>query len=319
MLKFTAHYPLLLMCVLCWKHLVESTSVAEHKSDLTEYDVVASQSHSLSQTKAEHFTSKLNGRGHRFQVRRTDDAQRHRKSAKQTSQLASKPCNCIANDPTWVRPNRTSTQCVFIDLGAGNGDTVRDFVAGGFGKVEDCGGGTGYWEAILVEGNPRFTLDLERLAAEYPGQVHIYPGTAAHTCETQAKFYLDSDTTRNHWGSSLDVDVHQLQDWAKPLGLVEQPDTREVVTVTTVNINRLIAENTRAGDWTMLKMDVEGAEWDLIPCLALSPSASLINRLYLDKHPSSWQVGKTTPTKFDAAEQDLRRKNVDMPVYFKPA
>merc|ERR1719291_1236610 len=41
------------------------------------------------------------------------------------------------------------------------------------------------------------------------------------------------------------------------------------------------------GDWVMVKMDIEGAEWDILPCLALAPAASLVDRLFVEIHNQS--------------------------------
>ena len=47
-------------------------------------------------------------------------------------------------------PARTEPRCVFIDLGAADGNTFDSFLANGYGPVKNCPR-HGEWQAILVE------------------------------------------------------------------------------------------------------------------------------------------------------------------------
>merc|ERR1719223_1132388 len=103
------------------------------------------------------------------------------------------PCQCVANSPAWAPTTRTVPKCIFIDLGAADGNTFHDFLNNKYGPVASCP--SGQWEAYLVEANPQFDAPLQALAAQYPNQVHVYSSTAAFSCEGQTSFYIDTDPT----------------------------------------------------------------------------------------------------------------------------
>ena len=148
-------------------------------------------------------------------------------------------CSCNANSPSWHKTSRTQPKCVFIDLGAADGNTFDNFLADGYGPVKNCPHG-GDWEAILVEANPVFSKKLNSLEANLGGKVRSLASTAAYSCETTTTFFIDADPTHNYWASSLDEKVGQQE-----------------VTVPTINVNKLIAENVRPDDWVILKVDIE--------------------------------------------------------------
>merc|ERR1712136_644197 len=83
------------------------------------------------------------------------------------------------------------------------------------------------------------------------------------------------------------------------------------VTVPTINLNRLLYETTIPADWVIVKMDIEGAEWDVLPCMAHSSASSNVDALYMEVHPSSWGMIGTTPEGLTAA-QFLRDKARDI-------
>jgi len=213
-------------------------------------------------------------------------------------------CQCEASNTAWKKTTRTTPECVFIDLGAANGNTFQYFVNNGYGAVSNCPNGK--YQAVLVEANPRFNADLANIASQYQGLVDSRAGTAAYMCEAQTSFFVDTvNTQNNYWGSSMSPNHPDAQ----KSGLQQ-------VVVNTMNLNRYLYENTIPGDWVMVKMDIEGAEWEVIPCLAQSPAASLIDRMYLEEHPQSWTQGSATQEQMTEAKLKLQSMGVDIPAYF---
>jgi len=213
------------------------------------------------------------------------------------------PCTCMANDPAWHPTARTVPKCVFIDLGAADGNTFQEFLGNKYGPVANCPGGQ--WEAYLVEANPHFNDQLQAIAAKYPGQVHVMSSTAAYSCVGQTSFYIDADPTHNHWGSSMSG---------------EAPDAiksgKQKVTVPTVNVVQLIAESVSPADWVMLKVDIEGAEYDVVPCLSHFTGANLVDRMFLEEHTWFKTGSANGPAEMVAAKQRLQAAGVDIPQYF---
>jgi len=215
------------------------------------------------------------------------------------------PCQCQASSVTWVASTRTEPKCIFIDLGAADGNTLRDFVGGKYGALQNCPSG-GKWEATLVEANPRFATPLAQEEKTHPGMVNAKTSTAAYMCEAKTSFYLDTQShEHNYWGSSMSENH---------VDAIKSGKTK--VTVPTVNIIKLLHETTIPADFVILKMDIEGAEWDILPCLAQAPDTSLIDRLLVEVHPQTWGNAGTTQQGMDAAMAAIRAKGVDIPDYF---
>lgn len=204
------------------------------------------------------------------------------------------PCQCVANNPAWVPVTRTVPKCIFIDLGAANANSFKDFMENGYGPVSSCP--SGQWEAYLVEANPQFTPDLNLAQAAHVGQVHALASTAAYMCQGSTSFSIDPDVSHNHWGSSMKV----------------QHDGSTKVTVPTINVAQFVAEHTIPGDWVMLKVDIEGAEYDIIPCLAQSSSARLVDRMYLEEHHWIKVDSVYSAEQYQAAKLQLKAIGVDV-------
>jgi len=228
-------------------------------------------------------------------------------STNSTFRMAKGPdCQCQISNPAWKKTMRNSPKCIFIDLGAANGNTFQDFLENRYGDVKHCAHGTGDYEAFLVEANPRFADQLKAIGTSN-SKVHVFSSTAAYMCEATTSFFLDTvNTDKNYWGSSLSANHKDT----KASGL-------EKVTVPTANLMKILYENTIPGDWVMVKMDIEGAEWDILPCLANAPIAHSIDRLYLEQHPSDWAAsGPKAESVIPEAKAKLSSKGVDIPGYF---
>jgi len=206
------------------------------------------------------------------------------------------PCQCQPDNVAWVPTVRTVPKCIFIDLGAADGNSFNQFLANAYGPVASCP--SGQWEALLVEANPQFTPALQAVAAQHPGLVHAYGSTAAYMCQGTTSFSIDPDAANNHWGSSMKTNHGSTQ-----------------VTVPTVNVAQLLAENVMQGDWVILKVDIEGAEYDVMPCLAQMPKAGLMDIIFLEEH--EWLQGNAAYSKpqYDASLASLKAAGIDIPPY----
>mmetsp|Transcript_81046 Transcript_81046/g.147899 ORF Transcript_81046/g.147899 Transcript_81046/m.147899 type:complete len:290 (+) Transcript_81046:106-975(+) len=216
-------------------------------------------------------------------------------------------CTCQTANPEWKPCKRTTPKCVFIDLGAADGNTFNVFMNNGYTNLANCtAGGADAWEAILVEANPRFVQPLTAEAGKYPGKVTALHSTAAYMCEGWTSFFLDTvNAEQNNWGSSMSSDHPDVQ-----------RSGGQNVTVPTMNLNRILVEHTIPADHVIVKMDIEGAEFDTLPCLAMSPSASLVDTLFLEQHSPDWGNVGTTAEGMDVAKALLMAKGVDIPDYF---
>lgn len=219
--------------------------------------------------------------------------------------MSGPPCTCESDSKSWTKCARTTPKCVFIDLGAADGNSFKTFLAGGFGALGACPGGK--WEAILVEANPFFKNDLQKLAGKYDGGVRSMASTAAYMCEGSTTFHVDTKTypQYNYWGSSLS-------------NAAGKKYLDSEVKVALANLNRLLYENSIAGDTVIVKMDIEGAEWDILPCLAQSPEVTLLDKLFMEVHASQYSLAGTTTQAFNQAVLALKKQGVIIPNYHSP-
>jgi len=220
------------------------------------------------------------------------------------SSTSAPPCTCQASSSTWSKCTRTVPKCIFIDLGAADGNSFNSFLNNGYGSLANCPSG-GQWQAVLVEANPKFSASLEEVAARHPGVVDVRAATAAFMCEGTTSFYLDTvNVEQNHWGSSMSPNHRDVISSGK-----------QKVTVNTVNLNRVLFEQTIPDDYVLVKMDIEGAEYDIVPCLAGSPSVALMDALWMEQHDVSWGVVGNNLGVMDEAKKELQTRGVYMPDY----
>mmetsp|Transcript_57572 Transcript_57572/g.136922 ORF Transcript_57572/g.136922 Transcript_57572/m.136922 type:complete len:269 (-) Transcript_57572:49-855(-) len=212
------------------------------------------------------------------------------------------PCSCVADNAAWLRSARTTPKCVFIDLGAADGNTFQEFLQNRFVDVATCPHGE--WHAVLVEANPLFKGALDQHAIQHPGKVEPVL-SAAYMCEGRTSFFLDSNEVYNHCGSSM-----------SPIHGAVRISTGEEVVVDTINLNKYLIENTIPEDVVIVKMDIEGAEWDILPCLSESPAASLIDTLFMEVHEAAWGLQGTTPLQMEHSKELLVSRGVAVPDYF---
>lgn len=213
-------------------------------------------------------------------------------------------CKCVTTSPTWMNTTRTVPKCIFIDLGAAGGNTLDKFLNNGYGHVSNCPS-AGQWEAWLVEANPHFTDRLKQTEQAHPGLVHPLASTAAYACDDNVSFSLDGAVGGcDECGSSM-----------KRRHFLSGPAT-QIVTVPTVNVNQLLAEHTIPEDYVILKIDIEGAEYDIFPCLANSPHAHLLDAIYLEEHPYLQSRANSTPTEYASAKATLHQMLSVSPKYF---
>mmetsp|Transcript_37780 Transcript_37780/g.70488 ORF Transcript_37780/g.70488 Transcript_37780/m.70488 type:complete len:259 (+) Transcript_37780:23-799(+) len=214
------------------------------------------------------------------------------------------PCHCQIESKLWARPTRTEPRCVFIDLGAGVGNDLEAWAENKFGPVANCP--SGEWEAILIEANPVYSDTLNAMAQKFPGKVQVNASRAAYMCEAKTAFYINTNEQQLHKASAGSAGFQEASVMGTELSKVE---------VDTVNVNRLLTEHTIPGDWVTIKMDVEGAEFDIVPCMAESPAGSLVDRLYVEQHDPGWGLEGATPAAMQTAMTGLRTRGVDIPSF----
>jgi FkbM family methyltransferase len=160
---------------------------------------------------------------------------------------------------------------VFLDFGANTGDSIRSFALGeksfqgGHALLGRGGKDSGKWDIWGFEPNPAFNDKLQTLErdlrasklanGESQYNVRIMRESVANTVGGVVDFYLDTvNPDKNFWGSSLKEN---------------HPDVvkskKAKIQVNSYDVAKLIMENYTKDDFIIVKMDIEGSEYDLLP------------------------------------------------------
>jgi FkbM family methyltransferase len=174
-----------------------------------------------------------------------------------------------ASDSVLNERRLESTQRkVFFDFGSNDGSSIEFFFDSAFSndKLEIQGGtsssvlrGRGAetgWEVVAVEANPRFTPKLDalkqRLLREAKvGKFHLYTSTALASNDGNITFYFD--TPEGDAGASIIKDSHSVKGGKN-------------ITVRALDVHTLFRDELgiSARDYVVVKMDIEGAEFEMM-------------------------------------------------------
>jgi FkbM family methyltransferase len=139
--------------------------------------------------------------------------------------------------------------------------------------------------AFGFEPNPRHTQELLNIQDAYRKlgyPVHIFTGTAVSDTNGQATFFLDDNPKRRDWGASLIN--HQ---WTRG-------KTRAVVNTT--DFASFVLDNFSSEAKIVMKLDVEGAEFKILPNLVLSGALCRMSKVVIEWHDrlfrSGWMINK---------------------------
>lgn len=161
-------------------------------------------------------------------------------------------------------------------------------------------------EIFLFEANPVFNSALVDAKQKYDSQgirVNIFPSTVVDVKDGTRTFYLDNvNGEHDYWGSST---------YANHPDAVKSGSNGTELTA--INISRWLLMNTLTRDFVVIKMDIEGAEYDIIPHMVEMGVWSVVDHLLIEWHdglPSEEAKLKAT-----AALEVLKEKGINCPEY----
>lgn len=226
------------------------------------------------------------------------------------------PCSCEPSSSTWKRCARSRPRCVFIDLGAGDGHGAQTFAdpeGYGFGPVKNCPS-QGSWTALLVEPDPAFAASLDLAVAKYPGRVRALTSVAPYVCEGQVTIRSRPNDDVHNSSLRLPAPNPGIVDNSSSSATVRLPPgphvpaPRAPLKVRTMNLNRVLYEQTIADDWVIVRMGSTVPTHAVLPCLATAPAAALIDQLY---------TSAPDPPSANAIAA-LKKRRVDVVVGYNP-
>lgn len=172
---------------------------------------------------------------------------------------------------------------IYVDLGANIGDTVDAFA-----RKNPA------WDIYAFEPNPALA---ERLRARFKSQPRIsIVDAAAAAADGTAQFYLGMDSDQS---STLLTDKKHVPNW--------RVDYSRAETVRTVDFAQWLAANTKPGDKIIVKMDIEGAEYDVLEKLIRSGLLRRIRKLKVEWHVDRYPA-QVTQERHDRIKEEVARQ-----------
>ncbi|KHN94100.1 uncharacterized protein MAM_08030 [Metarhizium album ARSEF 1941] len=215
-----------------------------------------------------------------------------------------------------VRPrSAVRPRYVFVDLGANRADSLDIFLQRREAKFQ-------YefprpeWarhdeaDIYLFEGNPGFNealVEAKQRCLLEGINVNIFPSTIVDVRDGTRTFFLDTvNHDHDYWGSST---YAHHQDALK--------SGSNGTELTAVDISRWLLMNTLPHDFVVVKMDIEGSEYDVIPHMADMGASSVIDYLFVEWHytlPEQDAIQRA-----QVAADTLVANGVNMPHYDSPS
>lgn len=153
---------------------------------------------------------------------------------------------------------------IFVDLGAYNGDTVKEFLNWG-GLVGDPNGFTIY----AFEPNPN-VHDGVKLLAKQKDNV-IFSGMAAWILNGEVEFAVD-ESKSSPMGSTLESSKENI--W----------NNSRHITVKCFDFSEWIKQF--ESSYVIVKMDIEGAEFEVLEKMLKDDTAKIMDKLMCEFHPN---------------------------------
>ncbi len=179
------------------------------------------------------------------------------------------------------RKNNREPRNIFLDFGANKGDSVKSFVSdenAQGGQSLKMRGKDGGWEIFAFEANPVFDSVLIGLESEINdkgiNKLKVFYSTAISYEDGIVEFYLDTvNEKQDFWGSSL---------------LESHPDViasgKTSVKVPCVDIHTFITKNFLPKDYVIIKLDIEGTEFQIFRHMFLKGTIDYIDEFYVEFH-----------------------------------
>jgi FkbM family methyltransferase len=181
--------------------------------------------------------------------------------------------------------DKSNPRYIFIDLGANKGDSVYNFI----GVEKRANGGDLYykktlnikddieWTIYAFEPNKFFNkqLDEMKLKSEELGHsLFLFKETAASTFDGKCDFYIDThNSNKNFVGSSLNKNHKDV---------ILSNATATIINC--VDFGKFLKENFRMDDLVIVKMDIEGTEYDILIDLIKKEALKLVDHIAVEFH-----------------------------------
>jgi len=169
----------------------------------------------------------------------------------------------IVLDRRWKL--RRAERRVFVDCGANTCTVLRGFLA----KFPD-------FEFFAFEPQPALQHEAEKVIRDHPATKITFIGKAVWIRDEQLSFFLATSWAGNYRGGSTLLRGHTDN--------ACQVDYNHPVQVEAFDFSRWLASNFTERDYVIIKMDIEGAEYEVLEKMIQDGTLQLVNELHVEFH-----------------------------------
>jgi FkbM family methyltransferase len=180
---------------------------------------------------------------------------------------------------------------VFIDCGSNKGKVTRDFITKG--NVD--------YEYFLFEPLPLFheTYNIgDILASEFPEVSINYSNNAIWIRDEQLKFYICG---KGNEGSSLCENKYS-----------NRMDHKHPVIVQGIDFSKWLTVNFSPDDEIIIKMDIEGAEYDVLPKMIEDGTIEYANEMLIEFHGKKQLKGAYIHERYNEIQDYFEKSEVKL-------
>lgn len=190
----------------------------------------------------------------------------------------------------------------FVDLGGNRGDTIDRWYQGYFARLFEKSSSRiaavnvppNSYCVMSFEGNPRWTSSLREARqrqAQLGHHIDVFPETIVHTGYSPKTLYVDglaSNSISSSIYASKRIGLETKRDKQKLLHVKGNREAlKSKVTVKSVSFSHLISHlksRVKKDIGLVVKMDIEGAEYDVISDALISGTFCFIDILFIEWH-----------------------------------
>lgn len=194
------------------------------------------------------------------------------------------------NSTIYTERNERGRKFVFIDLGARNGDTIDWFIETYPKRLNNC-------VIYAFEANPKNTEDLVQYKIAHPELDINLIHKAVWIHSNGINFTVDNRPKKKVAGSIFSTIRQQ-----RLFGM-------QSVFVQSVDISKWISEHVLLEQELVLKMDIEGAEFQVIDKMIEDESITLVDTFVVDWHQRFFRQKNMTA---DVYEDRIKQYNIEI-------
>ena len=185
---------------------------------------------------------------------------------------------------------------VLLDCGSHQGGGLK-------GMVRENGIDTS-WIVFSWEANPYAYNDFNVKIKKSPLNITSYLAAVGNKQGTITVNIQEGNGGTSGKGSS----IISMDEW-RPIGTAPFVETAEVPMI---DFSKWIFENLKEDDYVVLKMDIEGSEYDVLEKLIETDATKFIDKLYIEFHSNMFTDKESYKKREDKIKEHFSNNNIEV-------